>query len=349
MIAPRRSDRAMGKRATAKDAPSAKKAKSGADDETCSTERPPMNKAEISKMLGTLKYSTKAVKASTGEKQEAETALATYSALDQNKKRDFLEAFQKNKGNLKWISNFGSKTVEEEKHKAGIVEHWWNRSQIFKDQGIEYGQMSTQEQEDMLKDILADNRHQHGHSFKEQASFSGNPQLHKYYYVKDSGVKRTWEQTDSTTFSEDADIKDKDLKALSASANASASAGITIKNENPQFQEFKQKLGVLASGKKVLELVASKTGDMYFAMKAHTDEVVRNSAGVVENAYTDMQGHLREIKEEVAKGEAMTNASDGLCDFTINAKRLADICSVHSDAYKEYKRKYSPLLRSGVP
>ena len=213
----------------------------------------------------------------------------------------------------------------------------------MKDNGIDTSELSKEEQEGVLKDVLADNRHQYGHTFKEQASFSGNPLLHKYYYIKDSGIKRTWEQSDVTTYSEDADIKDKDLKAVSASA--SAAAGITIKTENPQYQEFKQTLSVLVSGKKVLELVASKTGDMFYTMKAHADQVVRDSAGLLEKSYNDMQAHLREIKEEVAKGETMTSASEGLKEFASNAKRLADICSVHSDAHKEFKRKYSPLLK----
>ena len=109
----------MGKRAAnPKEAPQPKKTKTAADQATCSVDRPAMDKLEISKMLGSLKYFARAVKASPEDKKEAETALTTYSALDSHKKRDFLEAFQKNKGSLKWVSSFTSQSREEEKTKA---------------------------------------------------------------------------------------------------------------------------------------------------------------------------------------------------------------------------------------
>ena len=94
----------------------------------------------------------------------------------------------------------------------------------------------------------------------------------------------------------------------------------------------------------MLEQTASKTGDLFFQMKAHADDFVRSKASTIEAAYTAMQAHLREIKEEAAKHAAMDVAGPGLKEATDNMIRLASVCSIHQDGYKGYKKTYAAAM-----
>ena len=105
-----------------------------------------------------------------------------------------------------------------------------------------------------------------------------------------------------------------------------------------------KKLAVLTSGKKVLEQTVSKTGDLFFQMKAHADDFVMSKASTVKAAYTAMQEHLSETKEEVAINAAMDVAGTGLKEATDHMIRLASVCSIHQDGYKGYKKTYAVAM-----
>jgi len=106
----------MGKRAVPVAGPPSKAAKlpGGAESlgEDCPGVRHPMDRIEVSKMLGYLKYHAKPSNKNQGDRADAQRALEVYQGLGQEQKPSFLEAYNNHKGNLKWIYAF-SQTEEE--------------------------------------------------------------------------------------------------------------------------------------------------------------------------------------------------------------------------------------------
>ena len=124
------------------------------------------------------------------------------------------------------------------------------------------------------------------------------------------------------------------------------SSSVTVKEENVGHRAFKEKLVVLNSAKKALEITAGKLGDLMYAMRASNDEGIRKCSGSVQEALDTMQKHLQEIKECCAMYGVMTSESepDALSEAVSNMQRLCDIAVTHQDGYKVLKRKYSALV-----
>ena len=80
--------------------------------------RQTMEKGDISRMLSYLKYHSKESNKSKDDQQDAATALAKYTSTKTTDKNKFLEQYEANKGNLKWIHSFDIVSVETKTTRA---------------------------------------------------------------------------------------------------------------------------------------------------------------------------------------------------------------------------------------
>ena len=115
----------MGKRAACPKAQSSKKTKAPANEEEPSSVRTPMEKAEVSKMLGYLKYWAKPNLKNPEASADAQKALEVYKNLANEQKAGFLESYHKHKGNLKWVYAFEQVEEEVVDTKAGGTQEGW--------------------------------------------------------------------------------------------------------------------------------------------------------------------------------------------------------------------------------
>ena len=115
----------MGKRAACPKAQPSKKTKAPANEEESSSVRTPMEKAEVSKMLGYLKYWAKPSLKNPEASADAQKALEVYKNLANEQKAGFLESYHKHKGNLKWVYAFEQVEEEVVDTKAGGTQEGW--------------------------------------------------------------------------------------------------------------------------------------------------------------------------------------------------------------------------------
>ena len=100
-----------------------------------------MPKDQVSKMLGFLKYHAgPRSKAGDGIKSDAGHALAVYSQLTPEKKKEFLKSFNKNR-DLAWVRTLSESEETEEKSEVTSQSGWFLRSDSmamnrFTDQGF---------------------------------------------------------------------------------------------------------------------------------------------------------------------------------------------------------------------
>ncbi len=111
----------MGKRAASKPKAKALAKKSKAEEEgsvsSAGDVQTSMKKGDVSRMLGYLKYHARAGNKDDDDKNSATLALSKYAEMKSDKST-FLETFEQNKGNLKWVHNFFKTTEEVQKTKA---------------------------------------------------------------------------------------------------------------------------------------------------------------------------------------------------------------------------------------
>ena len=111
-----------------------------------------MDKKEVAKMLGYLKYHK-------GSNETAAKALDTYNGLAPSEKRSFLAQFAKNKKDLSWTHTFGDSTTVSTGDVSKIKEGWFNRNEILRMNALDNAEMTEQEK-DALCQSLIDQSHQ---------------------------------------------------------------------------------------------------------------------------------------------------------------------------------------------
>ena len=84
-----------------------------------------MDKKEVAKMLGYLKYHQ-------SKSTAAAQALEKYKALPAQDKRAFLQQFGKNKKDLSWVCKIGEteSTIDDSKNR--VIDGWYNRHEVLK-------------------------------------------------------------------------------------------------------------------------------------------------------------------------------------------------------------------------
>ena len=222
-----------------------------------------------------------------------------------------------------------------------MTELWWNRTQILKDQGFDPASFSNKEADTLLQDILSDNRTQFGHEYKEEKAQSGNPLLHKYFYVKDDGVNRSWLSRTAKKFTETADLKEKEVKEIK---DTSGSCKVVVKCENPMFSEFKQKLAVLTSAKATLDKLDSNMADLQCHLKNSGQPGCGEQARKVGEAHKQVQELLPKVRAEVIKGGKVDASCDGLEGMIKNIVELCEMAMIHNDGFKLMKKRSVAMM-----
>ena len=100
-------------------AASTKKAKAVDEPEAASSsKRQAMDKGDVSRMLGYLKYHARDGNKDASDKQDARAAMDKYNVLSGQDKLGFLEKYDQNKGSLKWVYTYQAVSQEIESKKV---------------------------------------------------------------------------------------------------------------------------------------------------------------------------------------------------------------------------------------
>ncbi len=201
--------------------------------------------------------------------------------------------------------------------------------------------MSTKEADQVLKDILIDNRTQFGHDFGEHKSESGNDRLTKYYYVKDEGVTRSHDKTKKQIHEQQAEAKDKEVQQLLDKQKMNLQV---TKAENPLFNTFKEKLAVLEIAKTCLDKLTGQVQDTICQLKVSTDPACQAKVKEVEDVLGRMTTHLQDIRISIFKNKEVDASSDHLQEKIGKMQGLQDLAMAHQDGWKLLKKRCLALL-----
>ena len=228
--------------------------------------------------------------------------------------------------------------------KAGSGEMWWNRNQILKFEGFDATQMTDQEAEALLEDVLKDNEMKFGHSRKMETSPSGNKLLHRYFYIRDDGTERSI--TNSETKSWHKDSNQVGEKGLPSALQDGPSVVVTVKAENPLFKEFKEIEPVIASAKNVLERIVSQAEDVSVQLKMSKDTAAQAKAPDVEAVTARMKALLTDLRLAVVENTRVDASHSDLPDLLKKLRGLRDLAMTHQDGWKAQKKRTTALLSS---
>lgn len=225
---------------------------------------------------------------------------------------------------------------------AAITERWWNRHQIFKENGFEPKDFKGQESDELLASLLEDNRAQFGNSYQFEQSASGNKLLDKFLYMQDGGVKRTHESKETQGTASSSDLREKQVcDALAASSDTNLTL---VKKENPKYEMFREKVSVLNSAKTSMEKAQTQASDLYFQMKASSDKATVAKAAEVRQALDAIDRDLSAVREVIANSKKVDASDDKLDAKVKQATELQNLCLTHVDGFKVMRRRCLAML-----
>ena len=278
----------------------------------CAPEGSQPSRAEVSGMLGHLKYHKDS------DSQVAE-ALQSYYTLDKSDKVDFYYLYKKDKS-CKWMKTFKKTTTTSESTSSGFIEGVCNQFEIGKLEGIPNEHPNWQL---MIDDICKDLE-----CVEKNDKF---PQLAKYKFSKLKLKDHSHAEGTNTSLDEETDLsKKKDSDLL-------ATPGVVIKEEVPEFSTMMTHM--VALNKKVgmvnkALVVSRKLLSSFKAIIAKTDAMlavnveqlsqgltaandfcfeVEDLAAVVKacpcnNENLEINGLITKIVDAQSKGEAFLGA-----------------------------------------
>ena len=203
-----------------------------------------MPKAEISGMLGYLKYHADPAKEKNPELLDASSkALAAYAACDKHKKPDFLAKFKCNKKDLSWVNAFEEETTKVQETHDVVKEGRFYGNFILKEMGFEPSSTLPHLNGSRLAKIIKESEDYFGYKVKVDKD-DEDAEMDKYHFKFIPTTTHRTGTSESSRLSAAADV----TKALKE-----ASPPPKIKLENPVFVEVCNEARILKSGKCALE------------------------------------------------------------------------------------------------
>lgn len=224
---------------------------------------------------------------------------------------------------------------------ATTTEKWLNMHQILSANGFDANSMKEKDRETLLQSLLEDNQKQFGHEPKSAPSASGNPLLTKYYWIEDLGVARSFQSSSSKVVSSAAEAKEKDVQQAIESGDMKLKM---VKSENPKYEEFKQKISVLTTGKASLDKVHGQASDIFYQLKASSEIGCKTKADEIKKIVDKMGENLQEMREVIATSKSIDASDDKIADRIAKVQLLTDICMAHLDGFKVLKKKCLAML-----
>ena len=338
----------------------------------------PMDKKEVSKMLGYIKYHARPGNKNEEGRRDAEECLNVYTKLKNIDKAAFLAKFENNKGSLKWIYSYNIRHQAEESTDASSTENWYTkcsmhgsmyilfaasltpkpprsmhpphsihptpsplrRHQLLKMHGFDAMLMKQKESDEVLQALLLENQTEFKYEPQVKESISGNPLLTRYWFVVNHGVKRTKLEREKHDLSASSDLKEKDIR------EAGSVPFVSVKLENPLFAVFKEKRTVLQSAKAALDKIHAQSQDIYCQLKASKDELVQCRAKSTKDIVDQLGEHLSETRMCCAQMADVDGSDDHLQKHIDRMQNLIDKAAAHQEGFKSLKRKSTMMLSS---
>ena len=225
-----------------------------------------MPKAEISAMLGYLKYHADPLKEKNMDLLAAsQKALVTYAALGKNSKPDFLSKFNKSKKDLGWVNSFEESTTHLQESHEEVEEGEFFGSYILKEMGFDTHSLTPEKYQKYLDKIIKESEAKYEYKVKVQED-EDDFMLNKYSFKFIGKTKHRAGTSESSKLAGTADV----TKAVK---DAVGPAKVEVKIENQSYIDLLNQVRVLKSGKGALEKKLALMTDKMTCLKKHMERL----------------------------------------------------------------------------
>ena len=291
----------------------------------------PMNKGDVSAMLGYLKYHADPAKEKDLETLTASAkALAAYAQLGKIGKPDFLAKFKSNKKDLCWVNDFEEETKHTQSSHDHVKEGKFYGSLILKEMGFDPTHMSPEQYASRLAKVLKESEDHYQYKVHVDRDADGDTAMDKYHYkflpmtMHSTGTSESSRLTATTEVS----------KALK---DGSVAEGAKIKLENPAYVQACNEVRILKTGKALLEKKLNVMLDKCAALKLAGQDAGNDRATRWQKAIEQVEGCIDDIRELAYQFSLLSTASSSDdCEAMIKAAQdKIEEATAHDDAAKE--------------
>ena len=257
-----------------------------------------MDKKEVAKMLGYLKYHK-------GSNETAAKALDTYNGLAPSEKRSFLAQFAKNEKDLSWTHTFSDSTTVSTGDVSKIKERWFNRNEILRMNALDNAEMTEQEKDALCQSLIDQSHQEFDHAV--QTAEHPNKLLTKFFYRKALGS----DNVTSTTKSSSLQMSTTGQSLGQLALQSEPSPSVSIKIECPITATVKKYLVTLRTGKSALERKLNEGRDLEAALtiKCGKDAALTSKLAEVTMAMSRLDQFLAELRAILAEVKLVMKVS----------------------------------------
>ena len=293
-----------------------------------------MPKAEISGMLGYLKYHADPAKEKNFELLSASNrALAAYAACDKYAKPEFLAKFQNNKKDLSWVNAFEEETTKVQETHDLVKEGKFYGNFILKEMGFDPSSTSKVQCESRLAKIIRDSEEHFNYKVKVDRDLE-DAEMDKYHFKFIPTTTHRTGTSECSRLSAAADVtkvlKDAEVDRVK----------VLVKIENPLFVEVNCELRILKSGKCALEKKLTIMYDKIACLKKDNEKNGRPTmcerGGRWQMAIDNVDRAISVCRDVIYEANLLTTSSekDDCAAQLHRVKEVIQEAKAHDDAAK---------------
>lgn len=258
-----------------------------------------------------------------------------YKNLPNEKKSDFIAAFEKNKGSLGWVNNYSEGSKRFASEASMTVDSFMNKFQILKLNGLNIKDFESEEESDRILKLLIQESEETNNYKSEVKEHPTEPKLNRYFYVFNKGVHKSEGTEDNSEITSSSDLNKAQMKSLMDAANGKAL--LDIKVENPAILKLKEKCAALQSAKKVVQEQLCKLADTHAELKAKklshhgdVDALLNEVAAILEK----VGEFMKELRETLPVAMHHSVDADEAKKLLPALELLSEKALVHIDGMK---------------
>jgi hypothetical protein len=311
-----------------------------------------MDPRAVSRMLGLLKYKARGGGKKGVEQEDAQHALAVYTSMDPQGKRQFLLDFEaagrgRTKGALKFALQYKRSLIGQEEKSVSTTEDYYTRGQIMSFNGFKWGDYEQAEALRLSDLLIEENKTEYNHEGLKR-EHPTEPLLTRFWYVRGGGVKKKQRALKEERLDQDA-LDDKDLAKILARPGASASSAggaSSVKKEAPDWDSFQAKAQLLKGSLHTLQkshqagvLLHSK-----YVVAGRKDEALRLKGMELGQKMEGLNTFIQQVLMKCAESDEMHEGSENLQAEAGALEALISTADHHIGGFKELARRCQAML-----
>ena len=170
--------------------------------------------------------------------------------------------------------------------------------------------------------------------------------LTKYFYVNSMGRQQTKSVTTNDTWDKSTTDQKVIVESLKDKSAASSSSGVVVKAENPDWEQFQTKLGLLRAAATALQKCETGGDTLLckFEVAGRTDAALKIKGNQLREMMGILRSFIQGVLVKLAEAEKIKMEDDGLSRFVGELGALVNTGHHHIGGYKEMYKRHQAML-----